>query len=220
MGRDFKKLSLISGFSLLEMIAVLTIIGIFSGFLFPLGQQIVYKANLAKDAHNLRQIALSYCQLLQLNESLDGLKNVINSNDFAVTLARSGGINEASCYSSFCSKNKPKSTNIVDTIGNIIGDFNHLPIDWVCLSPLPTNCTLSTTPALYSQGLNIETGLWEPDSLYGTRGGFIAFLDGHVQFFNNLEGQLVHFKTKRPTKNITEAVPNYTHAYTSSGRIW
>ena len=72
----------------------------------------------------------------------------------------------------------------------------------------------------YSRGLNVSKGVWEEDSVYGTRGGFIAFLDGHAEFFSDLHHKLVNFRTLQPTSQIQEAVPSQAHAYGTSGRIW
>ena len=222
MGRNFKKLKSNSGFTIVEFLTILTIIAIFSGFLFPIGNQIVRKARLSKDSHNLRQIALSYQQLIQSNEENLKMFEMIHSvNDWATTLAKLGGLNNASCYMSALA-NQPMADNkiIVDKAKQPFDDFEKIPLSWVCLSPISTNLPLETTPLLYSKGLNIETGLWEEESLYGTEGGFIVFLDGHVKFFRSLKDQLIHHKTGRPTSYIREALPANVHAYDTQGRLW
>jgi prepilin-type N-terminal cleavage/methylation domain-containing protein len=53
------------GFTLVELLAVITIVSVFMSFLFPLGRKMVFKSQLAKDIHNLRQIALSYLSCAQ-----------------------------------------------------------------------------------------------------------------------------------------------------------
>jgi prepilin-type N-terminal cleavage/methylation domain len=221
MGRNFEKLKPIQGFTLIEFMAVLMIIGIFSGFLFPVGQQVVYKARLSKDAHNLRQIALSYFNLIQGSENARrDFSNIISMNDWAVRLANQGGINAPECYLSIFSDKSLEHKNIVDNQRRTLGNFKELPLDWVCISPIPLNAPLATTPILYSRGLNVSKGVWEEDSVYGTRGGFIAFLDGHAEFFSDLHHKLVNFRTLQPTSQIQEAVPSQAHAYGTSGRIW
>lgn len=222
MGGNFKKLTSNSGFTIVEFLTVLTIIAIFSGFLFPIGNQIVRKARLSKDSHNLRQIALSYQQLIQSNEeNLNFFKDISSINNWAITLAKLGGLNNASCYVSALSDvSIADNKTIVNKFKEAFENFKNLSLSWVCLSPIPTNLPLETTPLLYSKGLNMKTGLWEEDSLYGTEGGFIVFLDGHVKFFRSLKDQLIHFKTGQPTQYLQEAVPANVHAYDTQGRLW
>ena len=221
MGRNFEKLKPIQGFTLIEFMAVLMIIGIFSGFLFPIGQQVVYKVRLSKDAHNLRQIALSYLNLVQSSENTHrDFSNVVSINDWAIRLATQGGINASECYLSIFSDKTADHKNIVDNHHRTLGNFRELPLDWVCISPIPLNAPLATTPILYSRGLDVSKGVWEEDSVYGTKGGFIAFLDGHTEFFSDLNRKLVNFRTQQPTSRIQEAVSPQAHAYGTSGRIW
>ena len=221
MGRNFEKLKPIQGFTLIEFMVVLMIIGIFSGFLFPVGQQVVYKARLSKDAHNLRQIALSYFNLIQSSENVHrDFSNITSINDWAIRLANQGGINVPECYLSIFSGKTLEYKNIVDNQHSTLGNFKELLLDWVCIAPIPLNAPLTTTPILYSRGLNVPKGVWEEDSVYGTKGGFIAFLDGHTEFFSDLHHKLVNFRTQQPTSQIQEAVPPQAHAYGTMGRIW
>lgn len=222
MGRNFKKLNSNNGFTIVEFLTVLTIIAIFSGFLFPIGNQIVRKARLSKDSHNLRQIALSYQQLIQNDEgTLTFFKDISSINDWAIALAKLGGLNNASCYISALSDiTMDDNKTIVDKFKQTFDEFKNLSLSWVCLSPIPTNLPLESTPVLYSKGLNIETGLWEEDSLYGSNGGFVVFLDGHTKFFHNLKNQFIDFKTGKPTQYIQDSLPSYVHAYNSEGRLW
>ena len=221
MGRNFEKLKPTQGFTLIEFMAVLMIIGIFSGFLFPVGQQVVYKARLSKDAHNLRQIALSYLNLVQGSEAMHrDFANITSINDWAIRLAIRGGINAPECYLSIFSNKVADHKNIVDHLHHTLGNFKELHLDWICISPIPLDAPLATTPILYSRGLKVSQGIWEEDSVYGTKGGFIVFLDGHTEFFSDVNHKLVNFRTQQPTTNIQEAVPPQSHAYGTSGRIW
>lgn len=221
MGRNTEKLKSVRGFTLIEFMAVLMVIGIFSGFLFPIGQQIVHKARLSKDAHNLRQIALSYLNLVQSSEnSYRSFLGITSVNDWAIRLAMEGGVNASECYLSIFSDNIAEHKNIVDYQHHTLGNFKELSLDWVCISPIPLNAPLATTPILYSRGLNISKGIWEENSVYGATGGFIVFLDGHVEFFNDLKNKLVNFKNQQPTSKIQEAVPTQSHAYSTLCRVW
>ncbi len=222
MGRNFKKLKLSSnGFTMIEMLAIITIIGIFSGFLFPYGSKLIRKANVSKDAHNLRQIALSYTTLMQTNENyLSAFENIRTSNDWAICLATQGGINEKQCYLSSLGPKATGTRMIVDKFNRVQDAFQKASLSWICLCPIPSDAPIETTPLLYSSGLDASLGQWTANSLYGQEGGFIVYLDGHVKFHNNLKDQLINYHTGQPTSYIQEAVPKHTHAYDSAGRVW
>lgn len=203
---------------MIEMLAVITAISIFIGFLFPIGDKIVRKVRMSKDAHHLRQIALAYQVLAGEDEEGTLFNTIQSSNDWAICLAANGGINEAQCYVS--ALNPIESQRIVDAGRQVIGNFKQQRLDWICLAPIPPNAPVETTPLLYTRGLNIATGEWETDGVYGTQGGYVVFLDGHVKFYRQLKQALVHHKTGQPTSNLQEAVAEQTHAYDSKGRLW
>lgn len=219
MGRNFKKLkSRADGFTLIEFLSVITVIGIFMGFLFPIGNEVIFKARMSEDANNLRQIALSYAFMTQ-DEDEHNWGSITSINDWAVRLASFGGINRINCYLSslVCKKD---DRPIVDKKKKVIGHFLHQSLSWVCLSPLPQDAPKATTPVLYSQGLDVNKGCWLEKSIYGSKGGFIVYLDGHVKFYSKLTNQLIDYETGRPTSRIQKAVPKGTHAYDSLGRLW
>jgi hypothetical protein len=69
-----------------------------------------------------------------------------------------------------------------------------------------------TTPIAWTRGLQPD-GTWAKHSPYGTHGGYIAFLNGGVQFFKTLTsdgGQLIRFDQSGRTANIIEALPSGT----------
>ena len=67
----------------------------------------------------------------------------------------------------------------------------------------------ATTPIAWTRGLQPD-GTWAKHSPYGDEGGYIAFLNGNVQFFKTLSaegGQLIRFDQNGQTANILEALP-------------
>jgi prepilin-type N-terminal cleavage/methylation domain-containing protein len=163
-----------NGFTLVELLAVITIVSIFMSFLFPLGRKMVFKSQLAKDIHNLRQIALSYLSCAQDTSVFRELNNASSFQKWAAVLASNGGINDPNCYVySQDIQSVPK--RIVGTNQDMLADFKKLQLSWVVIRGVPTNVPLETTPLLYSKGLNLETGEWEEVELEETE----EFANGH-----------------------------------------
>lgn len=207
------------GFTLIELLAVITIISVFMSFLFPLGRKMIFKSQIAKDIHNLRQIALSYLSCAQDVTLFQELSKASNFHSWAAILANNGGINDPSCY--VCAQDTqliPK--RIVGFNEETLTEFKNLQLSWVVICGISTHVPLETTPLLYSKGLNFKTGEWEEESLYGKQGGLVAYMDGHVQFYKNLKDQLVNFKTGDITSNVKEAVPENLHAYDTTNQVW
>ena len=207
------------GFTLIELLAVITIISVFMSFLFPLGRKMVFKSQIAKDSHNLRQIVLSYLSCAQDTIVFQELNKASNFQKWAAVLADNGGINDPNCYV-HTQDTQVIPKRIIGANRDMLSDFSALQLSWVVIRGIPTNVPLETTPLLYSKGLNIETGEWEEDSLYGTQGGLVAYMDGHIQFYKNLKDQLIHFKTGKIVSTIKDAVPKNLHAYDTNQQVW
>ena len=90
-----------------------------------------------------------------------------------------------------------------------------------------TRLTSSTTPIAWTRGLNAN-GVWQHfessrPGVYGSEGGFIVFLDGHVEFFRNLTtdgGQLIDYIDGTRTSNIQDAVSPGARAYDFLGQVF
>jgi type II secretory pathway pseudopilin PulG len=84
---------------------------------------------------------------------------------------------------------------------------------------IPTDADLSTTPIAYTRGLQ-DDGLWDKKyGIYGSTGGFIAFADGHVKWFDGDKPvKLLRWDRSGYTHNIREAVP--ADARFGCGSVW
>jgi hypothetical protein len=108
------------------------------------------------------------------------------------------------------------------------GDFIHFPLAITAIAGLPSGANPSTTPLAFTRGLDPATGTWKPalgddGGVYGTEGGWIVFLDGHVQFFSSLRengGALVRYGDGSPTADIREVVPPGARALNWKGTVW
>ena len=217
-----KDLSLFtSAFTLIELLTVIAIIGILAALLIPTVGSVLDRANQSQAANNLRQIALAYAAFAN-NQStprtIDPDK-VQEPYEWAAVLAEKVGLNDAALYyigsdpavAQF--SNLPKTVGTYDAEGRLIE--NHLigtPVSWSFAAGISPRSPVSTTPIAWTRGLNSE-GYWNRDSPWEGKGGHIAYLDGHVEWYHNLvgddpngKGLLVRYLDKSATRNIKESL--------------
>lgn len=236
-----------AAFSILELIAAIAVLSILLSFLFPSLYRSVQRSRRVKDRNNLRQLVMAYKsyvtatgnevssqQILEAcsgNAHIQGLAKILaqenilkdpfvlySSNDFRYRNAITG-------TGGYKKINVPRF--ISDKNGNFNADFYTDEADVTKIFPLcvegfsgiPSNAPESTTPLFFTRG--IETGGWGKTSPYQNEsGGFIAFLDGHVEWFDSLgenpqKGKLTKYQSAERTNKIEEAVPEsaiYLHA--------
>ena len=74
------------------------------------------------------------------------------------------------------------------------------------------NANASTTPLIWTKGVDETNGEWSDTSPWLGDGGHIAFVDGHVEYFEDLlgedgeSGSLIDPSTGNPTKSIKDAL--------------
>ncbi|MDR2371704.1 MAG: type II secretion system GspH family protein [Puniceicoccales bacterium] len=68
---------------------------------------------------------------------------------------------------------------------------------------------LATTPLAFTRGLKSD-GTWdEKYGLYGSKGGYVVFCDGHITWFDgNKPAKFLHWSGEEYTTDIRQAVPN------------
>ena len=211
------------GFTLVELLTVLAIIAILTAALVPAVGKALHNARRAQAGANLRQVALSYS--MYVNET--GQPRTLTATtvyDWALTIAKNGGVNEAKLYYyeddplvAASTAARPRAVAYTDGAGTwtINSEFSSFPLSIAVVSSLAANSDPSTTPVAWTRGLQTD-GTWKgaSDSSPGGwngEGGFIAFLDGHVEWYTSLtdddgNGVLVNYTTKKPTVNIKEAI--------------
>ena len=187
-----------AGFSLIECMIVITIGSILASILFPIGQKLVLKAKIFADQQKLRQLAIAYRLTLTETSPLPTDKALLLE-----ALVIHGGATDISLYYSNCSGKK--KGEIINSKGKLIENATS---DWVFLGGISAD-TSAGTPVLYSRGLQ-DDGSWKvkSNSVYGTDGGLIAFLDGHVEYCSHAKEVLVHYNTGKKTGKISEAIPS------------
>jgi prepilin-type N-terminal cleavage/methylation domain-containing protein len=218
-------------FTLIEILAVIAIIGILAAILVPSVGSAISKAHRMKEANNVRQIALAYINYIRDNHDRSEMARCRDVHEFAGVLAKRGYLTTPEVYffdsdpaASLSKLKKPKS------IGKPGGgswrpsdDFMKFPLSVVAVVNISPNVSASTTPIIYSRGLDVDTGRWGKDGAHGEEGGFIAFLDGHVRFFNNIADeatQMISFYTGDCTPRLPNALNHGAKAVNNGGIEW
>ncbi len=211
------------GFTLVELIAVIAIIGVLAALLFPTVTGIQNRAKRTQASSNLRQVTLAY-----LNFSNSGgttrKMTTANTSDiytWAARVARYGGMNDATVY--FVSGDPAHDTLpaipsvILEDVSNLTSvspDFNGSPMSYATARNLPSSAPASTTPIIWTRGLQ-SSGDWGEDSPFSGKVGHIGFLDGHVSQYDTLRDEeggtsglllVLGSRTAEKTTDITRAV--------------
>jgi prepilin-type N-terminal cleavage/methylation domain-containing protein len=213
-----------SGFTLLELLTVIAIIGILASILYPAIQKALFSARVAVAQRNLQTIATSY--LTYANEG--GMPRTINTQniyEWATLLAQYSDLNDpriwilqvdplvAQVKNQFPAVVAKPDINSNEREWTTSKDFLKFPLSFAVANGLSPRAS-SSTPLVWLRGLK-KNGQWSSDteekpSPFGSQVGLIAFKDGHVDHFRDSlaknGGLLVHYSTKERTANIIEAL--------------
>jgi prepilin-type N-terminal cleavage/methylation domain-containing protein/prepilin-type processing-associated H-X9-DG protein len=223
------------GFSLVELLTVLAVVGILIAILIPVAGTILENARRTAASNDLRQIALAYRAYAQEGARPRQI-NVDTIHQWAATLAEFSALNTPDIYIQGDDPLVERETRpLPRVIANppatgggrwtLNPEFDGFPLSVAVANGLASRADASTTPVTWTRGLGTN-GSWAPltdanPGVYGDRGGHIAFLDGHVTFYSNLTeegGRLLHFTTRQPTSNIQEALNPGAQGLESTGR--
>ena len=222
-----------SGFSLIELLMVLGVMGVLMGMLIPSVGVVREKAQKMATAHKLRQVGLAvatYHSATGRSLSGDGLA------EWMERLAAETGVREGPL---FIFEEDPQVAAMAEQVppvlveqpqpGNwsVIEGFAGLPFGLAVASGVSPLANPSTTPVAWTRGLT-ALGTWlsfgqERSGIYGDAGGFIVFLDGHVEFHTDLNrdgGQLVDSATGARTADIRRALGPGVRVYDAAGRLF
>ncbi|MDR0418268.1 MAG: type II secretion system GspH family protein [Puniceicoccales bacterium] len=207
------------GFTLIELIVVIAIIGILMAFVLPSISGVLERSRRSAAQNSLKQIANAYIMYREENggfSKLDG--NAVNDvKDFALVLAQSGFLNDPNCYI-FPSDAAARSINKIKRNTIVHGDGKTFTECWTqtgrddCFSvfiaiDLPESCLPNTTPIAFSRGLCDENA----------KSGFIAFLDGKVKWFDDITKKLMKYDMTEAVSTIEDALPRGCKILKGSG---
>lgn len=195
-----------SGFTLIELLTVIAIIGILAAILIPTIGAVKEKAAMVSSSSNMKQIAVSFstysnsgtrARIITNNGpwSVSNNTQAANAKDWAQVLAYHAGLTDANLYFIGSDEDVALTPVLPRSIGTRSGSSFNQSAEWQSMPPetisytvvvnMSPNAPASRTPLLWTKGLN-ASGEWIPTSPWQGKGGHIAFMDGHVEYFNNL----------------------------------
>ncbi len=211
------------GFTLVELLTVIAIIGILAGVLVPAVSYAQTIARRMAAQNSVGQIAKSYAIFSRGGAKTRNIKVGTNPDKFeanspalfAQILARAADLNDAGLWyigtdDELAAVTLPRQV-MAGTVNNLL---TAKPVSWAVVCGASASAPDSTTPLLWTRGLG-EDGRWITRSPWKGRGGHIAYLDGHVEWVESLveaEGgtPLVVYQTLpnsgQPTANYREAL--------------
>lgn len=216
--------SFLSGFTLVELLTVIAIIGILAMLLFPLVSRGRDLAQREKARSNVRQIVLGY--LTFSNEGsrarampTSGRNTVGNIYEWARTLAVEVDLNDAALYYIDADPYVAAATlpRLIIQRNRTTGEITDQqgwfgsPVGYEAAAGLSPRSPGTTTPLIWTRGLD-SSGNWDSQtSPWEGAGGHIGYLDGHVEFYRNLhgddgQGALIDYTTQEATSNISRAL--------------
>ncbi|MDR2812356.1 MAG: prepilin-type N-terminal cleavage/methylation domain-containing protein [Puniceicoccales bacterium] len=203
------------GFTLIELIVVIAIIGTLMAFVLPSISGVLERSRRSAAQNCLKKIADAYLMYREDKGDFDS-STVTNIKTFALLLAREGFLNDPNCYvfpsdAKAQSINKVKKNTIVHGNGTTetgcwTSDSNPNSFSVNIIIGLSDSCQPNTTPIAYTRGLQ-SNGTWSMDGVFGAKGGFIAFLDGKVKWFDDVQNKLMKADMTGMTNNLKDAIP-------------
>lgn len=157
--------------------------------------------------NTLRQLGQSLISYRagEISNGWPPIDNVSSVHGVALALSRTTTLTDASVYFVPGDPRAPASlpTSVTDPA------FANATLSVEIAVQFPPDTSPTTTPLAWSRGLR-EDGTWAPDSPFGGKGGYILYLDGHVEWvdkFNPNGVALLISGSHDPTTNIREALP-------------
>ncbi len=208
------------GFTLVELLIVIAIIGVLAGLIFPSLTKVLNVGGQVKSMNNARNIANAWMSYAKTGSRV----HVINKPDiyqWIAVLAEKQDLNNPSVWIldfdpavASARSNQAMPISVVNKIGmtsKLNPEFKAFPISWEVANNVPTTAK-ATTPLVWTRGLK-SNGTWDEETgVFGAEGGHIAFVDAHVEWYTSLrdedtgQGLLNAYNRTNRTYNIAHAI--------------
>jgi Tfp pilus assembly protein FimT len=222
-------------FTLVEIVFTIVIIGILLAIFLPVMSSIKLSAQKVKDVSNLKAIAAAWREcVINRGWIIDGHANNETTRHVSRFIQQLAGLyqsnisnivlNNFTVYISpndkYASKVQRESLSFVQSNGAItfysdvhsrVSNFmvnNSFLFSYCFILNLPSHAPLDTTPLGFTRGLN-KNGLWDEKSgLYGSKGGYVVFCDGHTTWFDGSKpAKFLKWDQSGYTTDIRQAMP-------------
>lgn len=177
-------------FTLVELLAVITILGILMTVMATQVPAALRAARMSAASQNLRSIVLAYTSVFKKPITEGGDAERGQANDIAgvaEVLARYADLKDANVWYIGSEDHTGEIPSFVLSQGsNQVRSVKPQAWDAV-INPSRKYFNDSTYPLMWTRGLSLE-GKWDPStSPWGEKGGHVAFGDGHVDERENLK---------------------------------
>ncbi|MBO7522099.1 MAG: type II secretion system protein, partial [Opitutales bacterium] len=173
-------------FTLVELLIVISIIGILAGLVLPSVWGMLFEGDRTKSLNAAKQIATAWQKYTTSGGQQKRTVNAKDIHDWAFRLAEKADLNEPTLWildvdpkvAEKIGAGATMPANIGDKIGNewkISEEFKSFPLSWEVANKIPPNAK-GHTPIIWTRGLKAN-GDWDKEiGVFGDRGGHIAFV--------------------------------------------
>lgn len=206
----------------MELLIVLALMGVLAGLLLPALGAVQERARKSAAAHQMRQLTMAYLSLAPAAQA--EMARAETMAEWALLLARHAGVLDPEIYwvkgDLLMPRHSPSPPRQIGWIENgawrLDPGFAEWPMAVTVAAGVTSDRSPAHTPIMWTRGLR-EDGSWgglddTKPGVFGKEGGFVAFLDGRVVFFENLSnhgGQLRNYHTHALTGDIIKALPPF-----------
>ena len=208
------------GFTLVELLIVIAIIGVLAGLLYPAIAGAMTESNKMKSMNNAKNISTAWMTAVR-----SGRSHMIVGRDiyaWASELAeKNKDMNDAAFwildFDLQVMEKLAEGASMPLTVANRTGnnmrvnpEFKAVPISWEVANKADPNGP-SNAPLVWTRGLK-PSGEWDKnDGVFKDEGGHIAFQDAHVEWYPSLRdenrvGLLRKYGETERTFNISQAI--------------